>query len=148
MLALVVSAGGERYALPARCVVEVVPRIPARKVALCPAWVAGVIRYRGALLPIVDLVALLTGKPAADALSTRLLVVRYEAGGPQLIGIVAELVTSVTEVDDSGAYRGLRVEAAPFLGELIAGDGEIIQVVRPERLLPGEVRELLFSGAP
>jgi methyl-accepting chemotaxis protein WspA len=146
VLVLVVSAGGERYALPSRCVVEVVPRVPPRPIALSPGWVSGVIRYRGALLPVLDLVMLLTGKAASNALSTRMLVVRYESEGePHLLGILAELVTSVVEVDESTAYRGLRLENAPFLGELIASDGKIIQIVRPEHLLPGSIRELLFA---
>jgi chemotaxis-related protein WspB len=145
VLALIVSAGAQHYAIPSATVREVVPWVVPRPLPFAPPWVPGVIRYRRGLLPIVDLVHLLTGSPAVSALSTRTIVVRYDGGGGRLLGLLAEAVTTVTELDEGNACRHVRVPGAPFLGELLSGEGRVVQVVRPEELLTPEIRCLLFA---
>ena len=47
--------GEERYALPSASVVEVVPSVALRPVPGTPPEVAGLLAYRGRVVPVVDL---------------------------------------------------------------------------------------------
>jgi chemotaxis signal transduction protein len=52
---LVVTAAGQSFAIPSSRVVEVIPPIAVAALAGLPDWMPGCIRYRGALVPLVDL---------------------------------------------------------------------------------------------
>ncbi|GAB2921980.1 chemotaxis protein CheW [Paraburkholderia jirisanensis] len=80
MLFLLFDLDGDRYALDAREIVEVLALRPVRPVPGAPVWVAGVAQRHGAPLPVVDVPRLALGRPARQLLSTRLVIVRYESG--------------------------------------------------------------------
>jgi chemotaxis-related protein WspB len=81
MLMLVFRLGADRYALDATEIVEVLPRVPLKSVPGAPAWVAGLFSYRGRTVPVIDLASLALGRPSADHVSTRLVLVHYPAAG-------------------------------------------------------------------
>jgi chemotaxis-related protein WspB len=144
MLALSFQLGTERFALPCRDVVEVVPLLRLRAVPHAPAFVAGVFDYRGAVTAVIDLCQLVCGHPCADRLSSRMMIVRWKA---RLLGLLAERVTEAIDVDARRVGAdGLVVPGAPYLdGVLLAGDGSgaMTQLVATERLVTEEVRALL-----
>ena len=49
---------GDRYALDAREVVEVLPLLRLKRIPEAPEWVAGVFSHRGVLVPVLDLCAM------------------------------------------------------------------------------------------
>src|SRR5690606_32186615 len=65
MLFLLFELDGDRYALPARDVVEVLPLVALKQIPDAPPGVAGVMDYRGHAVPVLDLSALVAGRPAA-----------------------------------------------------------------------------------
>jgi len=71
------SIGNDRYALDTSHVVEVVPRVELWQIPKAPAYVAGVLRYRGQLVSVLDLCQLMHGQPCPVRLSTRILLVHY-----------------------------------------------------------------------
>lgn len=143
MLLLLFQAGGQSYGIPAGCVVEVVPVPRLRAMALAPAWVAGTFTYRGTTVPVVDLPALAGGAPARPLMSTRIAVVRYR--GEHLLGIMAENMTETLSCgQEEFSSPGVRVDDAPFLGDLLPTASGAIQRVTVDRLLPDEVKERLF----
>lgn len=108
-------AGAERCALASRCVVEVVPAVALRPAPGTLPGLAGLLCYRGRLVPVVDLAQALGGAPAAARLSTRIAVCDAEASehkvgawgsqaGGRLVGVRAEDMLEVGLLEP-GAVR-------------------------------------------
>jgi chemotaxis-related protein WspB len=147
VLALSFQVGDERFALPCRDVVEVVPLVRLRRVPHAPAFVAGIFDYRGEATPVIDLCQLMRGQPTRELLSSRLVII---AVGDRPLALLAEGVTDAIDVDHKKIGRsGVVVPGAPYLdGVVLAGDGTgaITQLIAPDRLLTDEVRQLLEVG--
>ncbi len=75
MLILTFTAGANRYAVDVGRVVELVPRVELRKLPHAPACLAGLLGYRGKIVPVIDLGILLDANPCRDRLSTRIILV-------------------------------------------------------------------------
>ena len=151
MLFLLFQLGGERYALEASRVVEVLPLLALKQIPQAPRGVAGLFNYRGHPVPALDLCEFTLGTPCRDLLSTRIIVINYtdENNNPHLLGLIAENATrmfrkNAEEFSDSG----LQIEAAPYLGPVLLDDKGAIQWVRENRLLPEPLRRTLFSNTP
>jgi chemotaxis-related protein WspB len=138
VLFLVVQVGVHRYAIDTRQIVEVLPLVAISQVARAPEAVAGILVYRGAPVPVVDLSQLFEGRPAEHRMSTRVVVVRYEdeSGAPCLLGLVAERVTETMRREFSAFVdSGVRNHGTPFLGPVITDARGLVQRVDVARLL-------------
>ena len=80
MLLLTFTAGPNRYAVDVRRVVEVVPRVELQSVPHAPAILAGLLEYRGKVVPVIELGLLLGTRPSQDCLSTRIILVHDTPG--------------------------------------------------------------------
>ncbi|HEX4346128.1 MAG TPA: chemotaxis protein CheW [Vicinamibacterales bacterium] len=150
MIALLFDVDGQRYGLDIRQIVEIVPAVRLRRLPSLPPYVAGVCRFRGAYVPVLDLSLLIAGVPAAERLSTRLVLVRHPgpAGEGRILGLLAEhAAQGLDEQTDAPSSTGVASPEAPYLGPLTASGGRTVQHVRVEQLLPLAVRERLFSEA-
>jgi chemotaxis-related protein WspB len=150
MLLLTFRAGESLYAVDARSVAEVVPRVALRAIPHAPAYLLGLLGYRGRVAPVADLGVVLGAGRSRDALSTRVVLTRIGvAGDPgRLLGIVAEGVNGLTRVEPTGALlAAIQLDEAPYLGPVFPTDQGLVQVLKPEAILPDRVREALF-GAP
>lgn len=148
MLLLVFQAGPRRFGMEAARLIEVVPAIRLYRPPQAPAWVAGVMDYRGATVPVVDLSTLYEGAPAPPLLSTRIMLVRYEtpSGASRTLGLLAEKVTETLSLEsNSFSPAGVDLPQAPSLGELRFDEAGTLQMIRPESLLSDEVRDRLFT---
>ena len=150
-LFLVFRIGGERYALDANEVVEVLPRLPLKPIAHAPAWVAGVLAHRGVMVPVIDVSAMTFGEPAAARNSTRLVLVHYCPTGDapgRLLGLVLEQATDTLRCNptDFQSY-GLDNRQAPYLGPVRKDAQGLLQRIRVNDLLCAEVRSLLFPAS-
>jgi chemotaxis-related protein WspB len=151
-LFLLFRIGNERYALQAIEVAEVLPRLPLKPIAKAPSWVAGVLAYRGAVVPVIDLGALTFGQPAELRTSTRLVLVHYrpQASDPgQLLGLILEQATDTLRCNpaDFQPY-GLDNRQAPYLGPVREDQQGLLQWIRVADLLDAQVRALLFPSPP
>ncbi|WP_165252431.1 chemotaxis protein CheW [Paludisphaera soli] len=148
MLLLTFQAAGQRYAVDASRVVEVVPRVRLRPLPHAPAHLAGVLEFRGEVVSVVDLGTLLGAGPAPERLSTRIILVdrapprRREAPGPQgpapraLLGLIAENVDDLAPVDPDGLTASPFVlPDAPYLGGLAETDAGMAQLILVEKIL-------------
>src|SRR5271170_6379096 len=115
MLFLLFQIGSGRYAIEASRVVEVLPLMRVNHLPQAPAGMAGVLCYRGAPLPVVDLSSVILGKPAEQKLSTRILVVNC-AGGKRL-GLIAERTNETFKRERADFVEtGVNLDGLPCLG--------------------------------
>lgn len=148
MLHLLLRLGSECYALDVRRIVEIVPMVHCRPLAHTPSCVAGAFDYRGALVPVIDLCVLTGTSPCRALYTTRIVLVDYAAGdgGRHILGLQAEHVTETLRMDPSSfEAAGVGVPEAPYLGGLARRDAALIQRIDVDRLLPDDVRQLLFT---
>lgn len=144
MLLLLFQAGNQQFGLQTRSVVDVTPVPLLRPVPLAPPYVAGLCDYRGTVVPVIDLSALLGGRPAKILMSTRLAVVQYNDA--HLLGLLLENATETLSCREEELERpGIQVDEAPYLGDILRGPNGILQCVTVDRLLPAHVKERLFG---
>lgn len=135
MLFVVFQIGEAGYALAASEVVEILPMLPLRIVRGAPNGMAGSFAYRGSFLPAVDLCAIELGRPAADRMSTRILVVRGQdrAGDVQPFGLIVENATDI-----------LRCEPDAFQ-PFAQGPRGLVQRIEIDALVPAALGARLFD---
>jgi chemotaxis-related protein WspB len=146
MLFLVFHLGADRYALAANEVVEVLPMIALKQIPHAPQGVAGLLNYRGEPVPVLDLSLLALGRPAAQRVSTRLLITRAgEAGGTEkLIGLLVERATEALTKEPS-EFVAARVDSAGarYLGPVAPDPRGFVQRIELRVLLNDELRTAL-----
>ena len=148
MLFLLFQLGKDRYAIEARRVVEVVPLLELTRLPQAPSGVAGIFNHRGCPVPAIDLCELTFGFPAAERLSTRIIIVHHpDANGrPRLLGIIAEYATQMVRFEQSQFVdTGVKIGAAPYLGPVLMDSQGPIQWLHEQRLLSEPARTLLYS---
>jgi chemotaxis-related protein WspB len=151
MLLLHFQVDQERFAVNATRVVEVVPIPDFWTIPYTPEYVAGSFNYRGTIVAVIDLNALISGQAARPFLSTRIMLMRYpgQDGEEHLLGLMAEGVTEISTYDDHDIQPPAIVSSdRPFLAGLILEDDDRIQVINIEGLLPDEMRHSLFRDMP
>jgi chemotaxis-related protein WspB len=147
MLFLTFEVGSDRYAVEASRIVEVLALHRVKALPQAPRGVAGVIDYRGRAIPVIDLCAAMTDRPSRARVSTRIVVVRYDASD-RMIALIAERATETVRIDRAQFQSsGVALESAPYLGAVASVGGALIQWVEPSRLIPENVRDALFRRA-
>lgn len=142
---LVFHLGAERYALPTKHVVEILPRVEVRRIPQSARGVAGVFNYRGTLVPLIDLSELVLGEETRPWLSSRIVLVRDAQEG-HLLGILVERATETVHRDPvSFVNSGVEAPSAPYLGAVATDENGVLQLIDLDRLLSGPLRELVFS---
>lgn len=143
MLAVLFNLGANRYAVDSRDVVEVIPLVALTAVPQAPAAIAGQFDYRGTIVPVVDLRALVEGHACASELSTRILITRYRE---RLLGVMAEKVTEVRRLDGGRAVAApVSSGDAPYLAGMMVEERGLVQFVQVDELLTPSVQKLLFA---
>jgi chemotaxis-related protein WspB len=152
MLFILFTLDSERYVIDAMQVerlIPLTPQAPPKAIPGAPPWVAGLLDHEGAPLPVIDLPALALGRPAAQLMSTRVVLVRYPyAGAIRLLALLLEGATRTIRLD-AGAFHesGVDLPHARYLGPVASEAGGLVQWIRVENLLPDEVKALLFPEA-
>jgi chemotaxis-related protein WspB len=147
MLFILFQIGRDRYALSASGIIEVLPLINLKRVPGALAGVAGVFNYHGTPVPVIDLNAMALAEPAAQRLSTRIILVKYplEAQNPHPLGLITEHATNMIRRSTQDFVEpGVESEDAPYLGRVANDNGGMIQWIEVERLLTPELRDVLF----
>lgn len=153
VLLVCLELAGERYGIPAAHVAEVVPAVPLRAVPGVREGVVGLLRFRGQVVPVVDLSVAWGGAPTPRRMSTRIVVCELPAEGTRpagAVGVLAEHVTSVTRLDPDAAAAGVppATPGARGLGRLVLDGDRLLQVVRPADLVARDLLDTLVREAP
>ena|SRR5256885_4176206 len=149
-LFLLLRLGGDRYAIDATCVVEVLPIVRLKNIPCAPAGVVGMMSFRGNALPVVDLSIVAFGTPTPQRMMTRIVVVRYEpalsGSDCGLLGLIVPEVMQTAHFDSSRFEPvGVRNERAPYLGPVLTTPDGVLQQVLIPALLNDELRNALFQ---
>jgi len=147
-LHLLFCLGADRYALPASEVSEVLPLQRLKQLPEAPAWVAGLLAYRGGMVPVLDLCQRVLGRSANVRTSTRLVLVRHpEVFGGRLLGLVLEQASRVDRLPSEGAQPLGLARQPGYLGAVqeTVPHG-LVQRIRVVGLLPPDVAELLVNA--
>jgi two-component system chemotaxis sensor kinase CheA len=126
--ALIVEAGGDRFAIPQLSVVELVRARNGTDHRIERIKDTAVLRLRNKLLPLVRLTQLLGFKAAGDEGETGFIVVVQV--GSQTFGIVVDGVFHTEEIVVKPMSSKLR-DIAMFSGNTILGDGSVIMIIDP-----------------
>ncbi|MRV72458.1 chemotaxis protein CheW [Duganella sp. FT92W] len=152
MKLLVFHIGPDRYGLPLRQILRVLPLMELKRVPLAPHAVAGLMNLHGQPVPVIDLARLAGYESSAENFDTRIVLADYSAPGGAIhaLGLLAERVQGVQEISDKD-WTDPGVRAAPFLGQVnghaqAGGGAGMVQLVVLDRLLPADVRNALFPG--
>lgn len=142
-----IGIGGDRYAIPARDIVEIAPSIAGTSVPGTSRAIAGLIQYRDRAIPLLDLGELCRGTACTRASTTRILIVRADGLRGDLLGIRAEGVASCVRMDD-GVFQAPGVAAAPYITGVALSGGAIVQWLDLHRLLDANAVELFAPESP
>lgn len=146
---LIFEAGGQSYGFDTRNVIEVAAYPECTRLPQAPAYVAGIVTWRGCTIPVIDMSALLTGTPARPLLSTRLLVVEYRtaAGRFEPLGLLVErAVETVSERETRHEPQKVTIPDAPYLDGTAEHEGKLILLLALHEFLPASLRELLYPA--
>jgi chemotaxis-related protein WspB len=138
ILVVCLEVAGERYGVEASRVVEVVPSVSLRTVPGTAHGIAGLLDFRGRLVPVVDLGLLWVERASPERMSTRIVVASL--AGDRRVGLRAERVTRVARVDPDAQYAGPGPESRHAgLGRLVRHEDGVLQLVSVEDLVPADV---------
>lgn len=147
MLLITFQAGDQTFGLDARNVIQVAPCPTCTPMPHAPAYVAGLVTWRGRTVPVIDISVLLQGTPARPLLSTRLLIIDYlsPSGRSQPLGLLVEkAVETVVRDEKRSEPQKVTIPDAPYLDGTVEHNGRLVQELAVEELLPVSVRQLLF----
>jgi len=127
--ALIVEAGGDRFAIPQLAVVELVRAQSNSEHRIERIKDAPVLRLRNKLLPLIHLKKLLKMEGAEESEAENGFIVVTQVGN-QTFGIVVDGVFHTEEIVVKPMSTKLR-DIAMFSGNTILGDGSVIMIIDP-----------------
>lgn len=96
------GVAGETFATPVERVQEILESRPIARLPHAPAHLLGMIDVRGQGVPVVDLRVKLGLSPIADSDNTRIIVMRVDIAGTQVVlGLKTDRVFEVTVLDET-----------------------------------------------
>lgn len=149
MLLLSFYIGTERYSIPAKDIVEILPLIQLKKIPKAPKFILGLLDYRGTSSPVIDLCELIEARNCNKVLSSRIIMINYIDSNNQLhvLGITAEKVTETININPDDFHNsGVTLKETPFLGDISNTEKGIIQFIETKNLLPNDVQSMLFQN--
>jgi len=108
---LILGLAGEIFAIKAQQVREILDPIPVTRVPGAKNYLSSILNVRGKVIPLADLRLRFGMPPAPITSDSRFIVIEIEVSGePTTIGIVADKIYEVTELDTTS------LEKAPPIG--------------------------------
>lgn len=149
MLLLMFEIAKGRYALDVRQVIEIVPLVNLKKITTAPAYVAGLMNYRGLGTPVIDLNQLVNGIPYENSLSTRIIIIKYPVAGKgdMVLALIANNVTETVRTKlTEPPPAGVLLDRTLYDREIIPETSDMIQWFVIKKMLPEKEIALLFEA--
>jgi purine-binding chemotaxis protein CheW len=144
MMVVVFQVSEEDFGIETLLVREIIRHQPARPLPASPAWLEGVIDYRGQVVPVVHLGRRLGREPRPLEAEARIIV--YEGGGGRSWGLLVDSVSAVLQVgreqleDGVGSWRPQGL-APRWLAGLAKLDGRPVALLHMEEVLASGTAE-------
>jgi chemotaxis-related protein WspB len=139
-------AGTNRYAFQSQDVLEVLPHVNLHRLADSPAWLAGLLIFRGTAIPVIDLVQFTQSGPCPNRLSSRIAIIHITVEGiTQRFGVLAEQM-DLHEFNAGDTKSGAESGEKTSLGILYLDEQGVFQIINPARLLSEERLSILFPN--
>jgi len=139
MLLLLFEIGNGRYALDVNQIIEIVPLVKFKKIPTVAHYVAGLMNYRGEGTPVIDLNQLVDSIPFEDALSTRIIIVKYpvKGQGDKPLALIANNVTETVRTKlTKPPPAGVLMDKSLYDGEITPETDDMIQWFDIKKMLP------------
>lgn len=147
-LYLVLALGGDRYALEAASVVEVLPVVRLKHLPGAPSGVAGLMNFRGAAVPVIDLGLLAGGGATPASTAARIIVMRLaDAAAPGLLALLVPSARDTARVEASAFAEPRVTGSARWPGAVATTPDGVLQRVHVAELLTAELRAALDLAA-
>jgi len=149
MLLLSFHIGSQQYTVSAKHIVEILPLTSVNLIPNAPAYVAGLLDYRGVSVPVINLCQLTNQHDYNRVLSSRIIIVNYTAKNRKIypLGLIAEKVTETLNIAEQDfSSSGISIEAMSFLGGVSNHNGKMIQYIEINELLTEQVQSMLFKS--
>ena len=144
MLLIICHAGANRFAFESRHVIEVLPRVNLHRLPDSAPWLAGVMIFRGAAIPVIDFTQLTQSAPCPNRLSSRIAVVEISIKeAPQRFGVLAEQM-GLREFNADQEKPGAEGGGQTALGKLCLDEQGVFQIIDPTRLVREDRLAILF----
>jgi len=144
MMMLLFKVDGARYSLSVADVVELVPYVSLQSLPKAPDYIAGLMNYRGNIVPVVDLSTLICERPVKRLMSSRIILIRPVKEEKRYIGLLAENVTEAVKIDATTFVdTGVSADTSAFVDKIAMDGAGMIQVVNVSKLLPDDVKIML-----
>ncbi len=128
-------------ALPASQIVETMRPLPVEALADMPPFVLGLCLVRGAVIPVVDVGAVLGAEDAPR--TTRFLTLRI---GERCVALAVEAVVGVQDISSASLQQLpplLREATTSVIADIATLDEAFLLVLRAARLLPEQMQDAL-----
>ena len=126
--------------------VEVLPLMRVDPLPQAPAGMAGVLCYRGAPLPVIDLSTVILNRPAEQKLSTRILVV--DCAGGRRLGLIAERANGTLKRERADFVEtGVVLDGVPCLGPVTRDERGFVLWLDPDQLPGGAFLHQIVEAA-
>jgi len=126
---------------------KVVPRVALTRIPSAPKIAAGLMNYRGTLVPVVDLCRLATGRSSALKISTRIILVDYTLadGRPEILGLLAEhVVETVTSKQPLLPPAAVKLDDLRDRPATLMQSNDVIHLFDLHRMLPPQEVNALY----
>ncbi len=144
MMMLLFKVDDARYSLSVADVVELVPYVSLQNLPKAPDYIAGLMNYRGNIVPVVDLSILICERPVKHLMSSRIILIRPVKDEKRYIGLLAENVTETVKIDETTfTGTGVSADTSAFVDKIAMDGAGMIQVVNVSKLLPDDVKIML-----
>ncbi len=146
MMLLLFKVREDRYGIDVKRIIEIMPNVPLQRIPKVPDYFAGLLNYRGDVVPVVDLSQLIDHCVSKPCLSTRIILIEPEGDGLRPLGLLAEGATETIKVsEDAFSRTSVGVHGEAFVEGMIAHDAGMIRQINLENLLTPAIRSFLFN---
>lgn len=148
MMVLMFKVDDNRYGINVVEVVEVVPCVPLQKLPKSPVKIAGLLNYRGHVVPVIDGSRLLGDRSVRPCLSSRIIMVRAGKMKSGCIGLLAEHVTETRKIDnDRFTEASMGEGCSSLVDKVVLDEAGMIQHINCELLMQEELRAFMKTVA-
>ena len=140
---MVYQLGGRRYAAPVSNVIEVVLSNSIMPVSDSTSYIAGILHFRGRVIPVIDTVKRLSLSSNKDNPNTYTVVFEVETDGvKRTFGALIDKVLSVTEFSH-GEIKDVEdlpseMTTPSYVKGVVENDGSFIIVVSPSKFISND----------